>query len=311
MTDSRAASHGAVREVAPAKINLYLHVLGTRSDGRHLVDSLVAFAGVVDGVTAAPAADLSLAIDGPFAAALESAADNLVYKAAQSLARHVRQAACAHLTLTKNLPVSAGLGGGSADAAAALRALTQLWQVRLGEAELMTLSAGLGADVPACSARRPVYVGGVGEQIVVGPPLPRAELVLVNPGAALPTRQVFLAHSGPMSGAGRDGSMDGAIGNVADFARWLATRRNDLTDAAARLVPQIRDVLAALEADPACLLARMSGSGATCFGLYADASAAAVAVEVLSTQRPAWWITHAPLLRDGVDANAIEESPVR
>ena len=175
----------------------------------------------------------------------------------------------------------------------------------------MALSAGLGADVPACSARRPVYVGGVGEQIVAGPPLPRAELVLVNPGAALPTRQVFLAHSGPASGAGRDDGVDGAVGDVTKLARWLAMRRNDLTDAASHLVPQIVDVLAALEGDPACLLARMSGSGATCFGLYADASAAAAAVEDMHAQRPAWWITHAPLLRDSVDADDIEGSPVR
>jgi 4-diphosphocytidyl-2-C-methyl-D-erythritol kinase len=285
-----------VAEPAPAKLNLYLHVLGRRDDGYHRLDSLVAFADIADIVAAAPADGLSLAINGPFAAALGTdVADNLVVRAARLLADRLGREPRARLLLTKNLPVASGIGGGSSDAAACLRALAKLWRAELPAEELAALALRLGADVPVCLTRRPSWLGGIGDEVASAPKLPPAGLLLVNPGIPLPTPAVFRARSGPFSDPARFGA---SPRDAADLAALLAERRNDLTAAAIGVVPAVAEILAALERLPGALLARMSGSGATCFALFATRDAAAAAGRRLREARPAWWIAAGRLLAD-------------
>jgi 4-diphosphocytidyl-2-C-methyl-D-erythritol kinase len=271
----------APAEAAPAKINLFLHVTGRRDDGYHLLDSLVVFAGAGDRLTAEPAASLSLELDGPFGAALAGEEDNLVLRAARALAATAGIQAGARLRLTKNLPVASGIGGGSADAAAALRLLARLWQLPAPDSGL---ALGLGADVPVCLAGRPARMQGIGERLLRAPTLPRFGLVLVNPGVAVSTPAVFRAR--------RDGfhppaALPDGWPDAAAMAADLALCANDLEAAAISLAPAVAEALAALAALPGALLARMSGSGATCFALFADpARAAAAAAEIA---RPGWW----------------------
>jgi 4-diphosphocytidyl-2-C-methyl-D-erythritol kinase len=273
---------------APAKVNLYLHVLGRRDDGYHLLDSLVAFADIGDRVTAAPAAALSLTVGGPEAASLADVGDdNLVLRAARLLGERAGVKAGAAVHLDKKLPVAAGIGGGSADAAAALRALNELWGEPLGAAELAALGLQLGADVPACLAGRPVWVGGIGERIGPAPALPPCGVVLANPRRPLPTPDVFRARQGPFGGPGRFTPMPR---DAAALAAVLATRGNGLTEAALALVPEIARVLDRLERLAGALLARMSGSGATCFALFGERAAAILAAETLARTEPGWWI---------------------
>ncbi|MFT4150731.1 MAG: 4-(cytidine 5'-diphospho)-2-C-methyl-D-erythritol kinase [Paracoccaceae bacterium] len=273
-----------IEELARAKVNLALHVTGRRADGYHALDSLVVFAGIGDRLTAAPARDLTLRIDGPQAAGL-SAADNLVMRAALLLSA----GRGADLHLEKVLPVASGIGGGSADAAAALRLLSRLWGVPLPPAQKVL---ALGADVPVCLQGRAVRMQGVGEVLTPLPPLPAAWLVLVNPGKALPTPAVFAALDR------RENPALPPIPPLPDaraLATWLATCRNDLEAPAESLCPDIGRVRAALADQPGCLIARMSGSGATCFGLFADYDAAANAVAALGRDHPGWWTAEAPL----------------
>jgi len=277
-------------ETAPAKINLYLHVLGRRADGYHLLDSLVAFADIADEVRAVAAPALTLDVTGPFAAALGEASDNLVWRAATGLAARLGRAPEAALTLVKNLPVSSGIGGGSSDAAAALRALARLW--RAPKHDLHELAASLGADVPVCLAPRAAWLGGVGEDVVPAPALPEIAVVLANPGVALPTAAVFAARAGDFSAAARFT----AARDAAELAALLAARRNDLTDAAVALVPEIALVLQRLAATSGALLSRMSGSGATCFALYAHRAAAEAAARSLAQEQPRWWVRAGRLL---------------
>jgi 4-diphosphocytidyl-2-C-methyl-D-erythritol kinase len=272
---------------AAAKINLYLHVTGRRADGYHLVDSLVAFTDIGDQLTAEPATTLSLEVSGPEAAGLAVVENqNLVLRAARLLAAHTGAAAGAALHLEKNLPVAAGIGGGSSDAAATLRLLSRLWGVSLGDRTLFTLAARLGADVPACLYGRAVWVGGVGEQLEAAAALPPAGMLLANPRKQLPTAAVFAARRGPLGGAARFEPMPA---DADALARMLMPRRNDLTKAATALVPEIRAVLARLSRLPGALLARMSGSGATCFALFANRDAAREAQTVLAAAEPDWW----------------------
>jgi 4-diphosphocytidyl-2-C-methyl-D-erythritol kinase len=277
---------------ARAKLNLYLHVVGRRGDGYHLLDSLVAFADVGDELTVAPAQALSLAVTGPQAASLQDAPrDNLVWRAAELLARHAGRAPAAALTLAKHLPVASGVGGGSSDAAAALRALDALWQLGLDETELASLGATLGADVPVCLAARASWLGGIGEQIEPAPALPEVTAVLVNPGVALPTPAVFKARRGEFSPPARFAMPIDAAG----LAALLADRRNDLTPPAIALVPAIGEVLDRLAALDGALLARMSGSGATCFALFARRESAQAAAARLAAERPGWWVAEGKL----------------
>jgi 4-diphosphocytidyl-2-C-methyl-D-erythritol kinase len=277
----------AVTAFAPAKVNLYLHVTGRRDDGYHLLDSLVAFADVGDRLTAEPAESLSLVIDGPEAADLAAVGDdNLVLRAARLLADRAGITAGATLHLDKHLPVAAGIGGGSSDAAAALLALKRLWRISLDDEALCALGARLGADVPACLYRRAVWVGGIGERLDPAGPLPDASILLVNPRRALPTAAVFAARRGPFGHLGRFAPMPS---KASALAHALMLCRNDLTDAAIGLVPEIAAVLARLGRLPGSLLARMSGAGATCFALFVDRAAAEEACTVLTAAEPRWW----------------------
>ncbi len=284
---------------APAKINLYLHVTGRRADGYHELDSLIAFAGVGDTVTVGPADDLSLSLDGPFADRMPPAPDNLVLRAARDLARAAGVKGAAAITLTKRLPPASGIGGGSADAAATLRALARLWGLPAEDGQLKDLALGLGADVPACLGGTCAFVGGIGEHIRPAPPLPPAWLVLANPGVPLATAMVFAARAGAFS---EPAPFDAAAADAAGLAALLAQRRNDLTQAATARAPAVGEALAALEAESGALLARMSGSGATCFALFAGAGEAQAAAKRIATAHAGWWVAAAPLLGDAARA---------
>lgn len=276
-----------VAAFAPAKVNLYLHVTGRRDDGYHLLDSLVAFVDIGDRLTAEPAASLSLTLEGPEAADLAAVADdNLVLRAARVLADRAGITAGAALHLDKYLPVAAGIGGGSSDAAAALLALNRLWRLSLTDEALCALGARLGADVPACLYRRPVWVGGIGECVESAGPLPEAGILLVNPHSALPTAAVFAARRGPFGDVGRFAPMPS---DASGLARALMPCRNSLTEAAIGLVPEIAPVLARLGQLPGSLLARMSGSGASCFALFAGRTAAEEARALVAAAEPRWW----------------------
>lgn len=272
---------------APAKVNLYLEIVGRRDDGYHLLDSLVAFTETGDVLTARASPTLGLAIDGPFAGALGADPDNLVLRAARRLAEAAGVAPGAALALTKNLPIASGIGGGSSDAATALRLLERLWAVTLGAEARHAIATALGADVPVCLYGRPAIVSGIGERIAPGPALPAVGVVLANPRVAVPTPAVFAARRGPF-GQSRPFTLNGT-GPAAMFAA-LADRRNDLTDAAITVAPVIADVLRALERSDGCRLARLSGSGATCFALYDDGPSAVRAAAALADTHPAWWI---------------------
>ena len=269
-------------EAAPAKINLTLHVTGRWPDGYHLLDSLVVFAGAHDRITASPAPDLSLTIAGPFAAGLSTGPGNLVIRAAEALAAHAGVAPRAALHLEKNLPVASGIGGGSSDAAAALRVLARLWN--LPAPDLHAIAAALGADVPVCLDPTPRRMTGIGEVLSPVPPLPPCGILLVNPGEAVATQAVFQARQGSFSTAP---AIPPGWPDAAALAAYATAGANDLQDAAISLCPAIQTVLEALAALPACLATRMSGSGATCFALFETPTQAAQAATLL--QHPNWW----------------------
>lgn len=282
-------------EQACAKINLFLHVGERRPDGFHPLQSLAVFTAAGDELTIEPAAELSLIIDGPFARGLQGESDNLVLRAARALG----EAQGARLTLTKNLPVASGIGGGSADAAAALRGLSQLWNMGKDQAALCAIAATLGSDIPVCVLSTPAFMEGRGEILRAPDSMPRIPMLLVNPGVAVPTRDVFAAlkdRSGVEMSLPR-----GRFGDTADLLRFLETTRNDLEAPALASQPVIGEVLAAIRALPGALLARMSGSGATCFGIFADDEACTRAAEVLRKSAPGWWVTPTFVPEMGID----------
>ncbi len=268
-------------ERAPAKVNLFLHVLGRRPDGYHLLDSLAVFPGAADTLHAEPAEALTLRVQGRFAAGLQG--ENLVTRAARALASAAGGARGATLLLDKELPVASGIGGGSADAAATLRLLTRLWGLPLPAAELQAIAVGLGADVPVCLLGEPTRMGGIGELLGVAPILPSCGMVLLNPGAAVATAEVFRARDSAFSAPA---VLPPRWADAASMAADLGALQNDLEAPAIRLCPAVGETLAWLRAQPGCLLARMSGSGATCFGLFADPAASAATA---SRAPPAWW----------------------
>jgi 4-diphosphocytidyl-2-C-methyl-D-erythritol kinase len=301
------SARGGLRIAAPAKLNLYLHVVGRRDDGYHLLDSLAAFAAIGDELTVAPASDLSLEIDGPFGRDLAADENNLVLRAARALAADAGRAPAAAIRLTKRLPVASGIGGGSADAAATLRSLDRLWKLGLPERHLARIGLGLGADVPVCLAGLPSFFGGIGEEVALAPPLPNAHLVLVNPGAPLATVAVFRARAVRPEGSryAAPARWTEPPADAVALAGLLAKRGNDLTEAAIGLMPAIGDVLALLGQQPACLLARLSGSGATCFGLFASRGEAREAAAAIATARPDWWVVPTGLSSARVDLAVI------
>lgn len=262
-------------EAAPAKLNLALHLRRRRDDGYHDLETVFAFTEFGDTLTVAAADALTLAVRGDFAAAAGAGGDNLVLRAARALAAAAGVPARAALALDKRIPVAAGLGGGSADAAAALRLLNRFWGIDWPEAKLVELAATLGSDVPACVASRTCFGSGRGEQLADWPVAMAGQAVLLaNPRVAVPTGPVF---------AGWDRIDHGGIAPGAD----LASLRNDMTAAALGLAPVIGDLLAVLAATDSASLARMSGSGATCFALYPDAARCAAAAAVVESL--GWW----------------------
>jgi 4-diphosphocytidyl-2-C-methyl-D-erythritol kinase len=277
-------------EFAPAKINLYLHVTGRRPDGYHNLDSLVAFSGVGDEIQLEPAKSFSFKLEGPYGAALngEPLSDNLVAKAAASLAELVKKPLTVAMTLIKNLPVASGIGGGSSDAAAALRVLGRYWGLAMDDHRLFRAAAKHGQDVPVCLNITNNYI--TAEGTLPAHALPHADIVLVNPNQALPTPSVYKAfrESGaPFSPPAR---FVAAPLDLADMVEQLKLRSNDLYPAACQLQPVVDHVIAALDTTAGCLLARMSGSGATCFGIYGSESEADTAARKIKAENPGWWV---------------------
>ena len=272
-------------ETAPAKINLTLRVLGRRADGYHELESLVAFADVADRLTLRPGDTLALDVSGPFAAASGNVADNLVLKATAALGQRIGGLKTGHFQLEKNIPVAAGIGGGSADAAAALRLLARANGIALDDARLMDAARAVGADVPVCLASKSCIMRGVGEQLSPVD-LPAMAAVLVNPGVALGTRDVFAKFAGPQGGP----PIGEAPRDPKAVAAFVAQHGNDLTPAAIACAPVIETVLAELRDLPGSLLARMSGSGATCFALFGSAGEAAAAARLVQNENQGWWV---------------------
>lgn len=268
-------------ELARAKINLALHVVGRRADGYHELDSIVAFARIADRLTFEAAADWHLDIVGPLAAELHPACDNLVLKAARGFVQAFGEERRYRITLEKNLPVASGIGGGSADAAATLRALVTLSDRSIDPVKLSALAASLGADVPVCLVSRSCRMRGVGERIDILDTLAPMPAVLVNPRREVTTAQVFARLTlkpGETAFAGLEEGAD------------PASCRNDLTAPALAIAPVIGAVIAALQGKAGLRFARMSGSGATCFGIFASPAAAEEAAREIAGAYPSWWV---------------------
>jgi 4-diphosphocytidyl-2-C-methyl-D-erythritol kinase len=276
---------------AAAKVNLYLHVAPPTADGFHPIASLMAFADVGDTVAGEPASELSLQIVGPFGAGLSAGPDNLVLRAgAALLARAGRPDAGARLTLTKALPLAAGLGGGSSDAGAALRLLNALHGLGFDDATLEEVAAGIGSDGAACLRARLLIAEGRGEKLSPAPALPHLPAVLVNPGAPSPTGPVYRAYDASGAPGSADRPEPPPLRTVRAAAEWLARCRNDLEAPALALEPRIGEALDALKAQPESLLVRMSGSGATCFALTSARADADALAQRLSAAQPGWWV---------------------
>jgi 4-diphosphocytidyl-2-C-methyl-D-erythritol kinase len=280
-------------EPAPAKVNLTLRVLGARPDGYHEIESLVVFAAIGDALAFTSGRSLGLTVRGPTAVAAGDVADNLVLKAVRALAERTQGLKVGRFVLSKRLPVAAGLGGGSADAAAALRLLARHNRIAPDDARLMAAARATGADVPVCLDPQPRLMRGIGE--VLSPPwrLPGLPALLINPRVSVATRDVFAAldaaplaqhHPSAMADNGWAGS------SRQDLIDFVSRHGNDLEPPAIWLHPAIAHALGALRALPGCRLARMSGSGATCFGLFDSSRAAAAAARALRPARPGWWI---------------------
>jgi 4-diphosphocytidyl-2-C-methyl-D-erythritol kinase len=283
------AQSDELAEFAPAKVNLTLHVLGRRSDGYHELESLVVFADVGDRLTLVPGDALDFAVTGPTASVAGPNADNLVLKAARLAAERIGSLRLGSFELDKRLPVAAGLGGGSSDAAAALRLIARANALPLDDARLREAARLTGADVPVCLDPRARMMRGVGEILSAPVAMPRLHAILINPGVAVPTAGVFKALAAPAlaSAPARD---DFAVSDPETLVSALRTRRNDLEAPAISLQPVIGEVLSALRASTGCRLARMSGSGATCFGLFASESATQDAATALTAKQPGWWV---------------------
>lgn len=276
----------ALSEAASAKVNLALHVTGRRPDGYHLLDTLAVFTTFGDQVLVESDSANRFAVTGPFATAVPSGPDNLVLRA-RDLLRRIAKRPCppVRITLEKNIPAASGIGGGSSDAAATLRALDRHWELGLGEERLRDAALVLGADLPMCLAACPLRASGIGEVLEPVPNIPALDMVLVNPGIELATPAVFAALQR------RDGAPLPALPHSLSptaLRDWLASTRNDLEAPARSIAPAIGEELAALRESGAAF-ARMSGSGATCFGLFADAASAAKAAAAIADEQPGWF----------------------
>ncbi|MDB5540662.1 MAG: 4-diphosphocytidyl-2-C-methyl-D-erythritol kinase [Devosia sp.] len=291
-----AALQPAYTEAAPAKVNLALHITGRRPDGYHELESLVVFVDVADEVTARPAKADRFRVTGPFAAAAGNGDSNLVMRAVKAFRKRWpdRLPDGLDIALTKNLPVAAGIGGGSADAAAMLRLLAAIGEGEFRLAELRTLALSLGADVPACLMSRPCEVRGVGEIVHALQSFPDTHLVLVNPLIPVVTADVFrrleLRDNPPMP------ALPQPLTRPAQLGLWLAETRNDLEAPAIALVPAIGDLLHHMRVLDGCALARMSGSGGTVFGLFGSTTQAHQAAHEMRAKYPQYWVAAAPVI---------------
>ncbi|MRG70931.1 4-(cytidine 5'-diphospho)-2-C-methyl-D-erythritol kinase [Alphaproteobacteria bacterium HT1-32] len=292
-----------VTEFAAAKINLWLHVTGRREDGYHLLDSLIAFAGVGDRLTLTRSDDLSLSLTGPFSEGLTTTSDNLVIRAATLLASEAGIRPAAAITLEKNLPVASGIGGGSADAAAAIRGLSKLWNLSLPTEVTARIALRLGADVPMCLAGQAALASGIGEVLHPVGQMAPAWLVLVNPRVAISTPEIFRLRENSFTDITTPAA--GKLATLADLTAALRERHNDLQPPAIRLAPVIGEVLERLRGLSGCQHAAMSGSGATCFGLFEDRQTAEQAAGSLSSENSKWWSAAAPLLSDAIAQQTI------
>ena len=297
MSQIAGGSQGSLRLLAPAKVNLCLHVTSRREDGYHTLDSLVVFAGVGDELTATPADDISLDISGAQAGILHAdTAENLIISAARRFQDLTGTKAGVHFDLVKNLPVASGIGGGSSDAAAGIRLLEDLWSAHLPTAQLADLLVGLGADVPMCHLAQPAFASGIGEELRPLTRLPKACIVLANPLIEVPTGAIFKRLDGFADPVAPDGLDD--LQSFDDLIAFLKQCLNSLEAPAIEVEPVIADVLSEMSGLPGCALARMSGSGATCFGLFSNQGQAAAAASALRANYPDWWIEQGPVLSD-------------
>ncbi len=285
------SSRAPLVERAPAKVNLTLSVLGRRSDGYHTIDSLVVFADVSDLLSLTPGGPARLSVRGNNAHAAGAISDNLVLRAANALAAEVRGLTLGRFALYKRLPVAAGLGGGSADAAATLRLLARANGLSRDDRRLFRAALKVGADVPVCIDTRPRRMQGIGERLSMPLTIPRLPAVLVNPGVAVATKDVFVISDGMQVAHGKRVRVPRRIPHRRSaFLALLAGQGNDLEPAAITLAPVIATALARLRMAPGCELARMSGSGATCFGIFTSPRAAAMAARRIKASHPTWWV---------------------
>lgn len=291
---------GPLSYFAPAKINLYLHITGRRDDGYHLLDSLVGFADMGDTITIAPSNHFGLTIDGPFEPQFSDAdtdpgetSSNLVVRAAWAMARATgRNHPGVIIHLTKNLPLASGIGGASSDAAATIRGLCQLWDIPLDANFIAPLALSLGADVPVCLHGAATFMRGIGDVVTRAPAIPPGMgIVLVNPLVPCPTPSVFRAYAASKPPFSLIMQSDPQWQSHDDFIATLRATRNDLSAAATATVPVIQTILDTLNATDGCALSRLSGSGATCFGLFPDLSARDAAYTTIKTHHPGWWVS--------------------
>lgn len=279
---------------APAKVNLYLHITGRLDNGYHTLDSLIAFADIGDGVEIEPYHDFQFRVQGPFAGKFTAKemdvspnSSNLAVQAAWALSRAAQKAPHVRITLTKNLPLASGLGGGSADAAAVLWGLTEWWNIPRAAHYLPGLMTRLGADVPVCFPCKPARARGIGDILDPAPPMGEIAVVLANPGIDCRTADVFAQFRGPFR---EPRSLATKIEGFRELVETLTGTQNDLQNAAQEIAPVITDVLKALSAQKGCGLVRLSGSGATCFGLFEHDRAAQKAELALQAANPSWWV---------------------
>jgi len=283
-----------LKATAPAKINLFLHVLGRREDGYHEIESLISFTDFGDEIEVAEAETLSLSINGDYTSALsDDIENNLIIKAARLLQAHTDIRRGASISLKKQLPIASGIGGGSSDAATALRLLSELWKLSITTEELQKLTVPLGADLPACVTRKTVYASGLGEKLEAGPNLSGIPILLVNPNIPFATAPVFSALTAPYTKSNVT-RIRGKM-HLEELTDYLRPLRNDLEPAAISLLPEIAVVRDSINSLPGCKLARMSGSGATCFGLFeTSGDVIDAAARILSDT--GWWCKSGNLL---------------
>ena len=279
---------------APAKINLYLHVTGRLDNGYHTLDSLIGFADIGDRVEITPSPDFQFEVDGPYARSFQPkeldsspSSSNLVTQAAWALSRATQKVPNIYARLTKNLPLGSGLGGGSSDAAAIIWGLLEWWGLPKNMPYLNGLMARLGADIPVCLNCQSARIRGIGDILDPVPDIPEMPIVLVYPGRPCPTADVFMRYQGSFK---EPVPLPETFGSIDRFATFLATVDNDLMEAACEIVPEINNVIQALETQKGCKIARMSGSGSSCFALFGNEADARNAAVTLADENPDWWV---------------------